>query len=228
MWIVEGPSIASVFLFLLVLVFPLVKINFNGLPSYVSIFQCVIELFHQNMKLVSLLILFTSIIAPLFKICMNISYLWNQKKGKSLRNSKVFNWMNHLSSWGMLDVYLLGILIAAVKISENATVVFGIAFWCICTLIVLLILSNNILQKKSNWGRILKSWQKKIFSHSVALLISAMIMMLPANLLPIMVVTNLGDTSAETILGGIIHLAIAGSWHFVHSNFYCKFYWYQF
>ena len=120
--------------------------------------------------------------------------------------------MNHLSSWGMLDVYLLGILIAAVKISENATVVFGIAFWCICTLIVLLILSNNILQKNlieegfSNHG-------KKDFSHSVALLISAMIMMLPANLLPIMVVTNLGDTSAETILGGIIHLAIAGSWH---------------
>ena len=49
-------------------------------------------------------------------------------------------------------------------------------------------------------------------SRSWAFLIAAMLLSLPANLLPIMVVTSLGQTRADTILSGAEYLLLHGMW----------------
>ena len=43
-----------------------------------------------------------------------------------------------------------------------------------------------------------------------ALLIAAMVMYIPANLLPVMVVTSMGKTEGDTIMSGVIYLATSG------------------
>ncbi len=45
-----------------------------------------------------------------------------------------------------------------------------------------------------------------------AFLIAAYVLYVPANLMPIMIVTQLGDVTPDTILSGVIHLFITGSW----------------
>ena len=47
-------------------------------------------------------------------------------------------------------------------------------------------------------------------ARSTALLIAAYVMYIPANLLPVMVVTSMGNTDGETILHGVIYLATSG------------------
>ncbi len=47
---------------------------------------------------------------------------------------------------------------------------------------------------------------------SLALTLAAIILYFPANLLPIMVTTQLGQHQEDTILSGVIHLAHMGSW----------------
>ncbi len=49
-------------------------------------------------------------------------------------------------------------------------------------------------------------------SRSAALLLAAMIMFIPANVLPVMVITSLGKTEGDTIMSGVIHLAMYGDW----------------
>lgn len=49
-------------------------------------------------------------------------------------------------------------------------------------------------------------------SHTWALLLTSVLLMLPANLLPIMRVATLGQDSASTILGGVIELIKHGLW----------------
>ncbi|BCG63849.1 MAG: paraquat-inducible protein A [Methyloprofundus sp.] len=49
-------------------------------------------------------------------------------------------------------------------------------------------------------------------SRSTALLLAAIIMFVPANLLPVMVITSLGKTEGDTIMSGVIHLAMYGDW----------------
>ncbi len=45
-----------------------------------------------------------------------------------------------------------------------------------------------------------------------ALLISAMAMYLPANIFPVMAVTSLGNTQADTIMSGVIYFLSHGDW----------------
>ena len=49
-------------------------------------------------------------------------------------------------------------------------------------------------------------------SRTWALLIAATICYVPANLFPVMEVTTLGQTQADTILSGVIYLAVNGTW----------------
>jgi paraquat-inducible protein A len=45
-----------------------------------------------------------------------------------------------------------------------------------------------------------------------ALLVSAILLYIPANLYPIMSTTSLGSTEPQTIIGGVLHLVHTGSW----------------
>lgn len=49
-------------------------------------------------------------------------------------------------------------------------------------------------------------------SRTWALLIAAIICYVPANLFPVMEVTSLGHRQADTILSGVIYLAVNGTW----------------
>ena len=53
---------------------------------------------------------------------------------------------------------------------------------------------------------------KVSFHKTLAFLITAMILYIPANIYPILVSKQLGKTSTNTIIGGIIHLWDAGSY----------------
>jgi len=62
--------------------------------------------------------------------------------------------------------------------------------------------------------------------HSVdrtwALLIAAMLLLIPANLYPVMTVIQLGQGEPSTILGGVSHLAAAGMWGLAFVIFFAS------
>lgn len=55
-----------------------------------------------------------------------------------------------------------------------------------------------------------RKWESR--ERTWALLITAILLYLPANLLPVMRVVSLGRTQADTILGGILYFVRSGSW----------------
>lgn len=50
-------------------------------------------------------------------------------------------------------------------------------------------------------------------SRTWALVVAALILYLPANLLPIMLTSSLGKSTTDTILSGVIYFIRTGSWH---------------
>lgn len=54
--------------------------------------------------------------------------------------------------------------------------------------------------------------KKDSLTRCTALLMAALILYIPANLLPVMVITNLGMPEGDTILSGVIYLAKTGDW----------------
>lgn len=59
-----------------------------------------------------------------------------------------------------------------------------------------------------------RHWRYKLdrLQLTWALLVTATILYIPANLYPIMFTTSLGTTEPQTIIGGVVHLAQSGSW----------------
>jgi len=55
-----------------------------------------------------------------------------------------------------------------------------------------------------------------------ALLISAMLLLIPANVYPVMTVIQFGQGEPSTILGGVAHLAIAGMWGLAFVIFFAS------
>ncbi len=61
-------------------------------------------------------------------------------------------------------------------------------------------------------GAALHARKPDSLARTWALVIAAIICYLPANLLPIMKVTSLGNSQADTILSGVIYLTVHGMW----------------
>ena len=55
-----------------------------------------------------------------------------------------------------------------------------------------------------------------------ALLLTAAILYIPANVLPIMKVTSLGNAQADTIMSGVIYFIKTGSWHLALLIFFAS------
>ncbi|MGD9189179.1 MAG: paraquat-inducible protein A [Desulfobacteraceae bacterium] len=62
-------------------------------------------------------------------------------------------------------------------------------------------------------GAKLHSRKPNSLSRTWALVTAALILYLPANLLPIMLTSSMGKTNADTILSGVIYFMKTGDWH---------------
>ncbi|AMP14734.1 paraquat-inducible protein A [Collimonas pratensis] len=132
-------TVASLIMFLIANSFPIVEIELQGLRSQTTLFGAVLSLSAEGMSLVAMLVLATTILFPLLQLLFLLYLLL------TLRNQQRppgFRWLVHamqnLRPWGMVEVFLLGVLVAVVKLSNMATVIPGVALWAFGVLTVLL------------------------------------------------------------------------------------------
>ena len=71
---------------------------------------------------------------------------------------------------------------------------------------------NNVRLRCPRCGAVLHLRKPNSIARTWALVIAAFIFYIPANVLPVMTVTSLGKTQADTILSGVIYLLVHGMW----------------
>jgi len=139
-------TVASLIMFAIANLFPIVEIELQGLRSQTTLAGAVVALSAEGMSIVALLVLATTILFPLLQLCI-LAYLLIPMRLE--RRPPGFSWlvraMQSLRPWGMIEVFLLGVLVAIVKLSSMAHVVAGPALWAFMALTVMLtaVLSFN-------------------------------------------------------------------------------------
>ena len=132
-------SLASLAMFLVANVFPIVEIELRGLRSQTTLAGAVIALAGEGRELVALLVLFTTLVFPLVQM---LSLVWLliplARRRRPMGFTFLVQTMQTLRPWGMVEVFLLGVLVAVVKLSGMATVLPGPALWAFMALTVLL------------------------------------------------------------------------------------------
>ncbi len=119
--------------------FPIVEIELQGKSSQTTLAGAVQVLAHEGMSLVALLVLATTLLFPLLQLCILAWLLVPLGHAKRAPGFAVLvRAMQVLRPWGMIEVFLLGVLVAIIKLSSMATVVPGAALWAFMVLTVLL------------------------------------------------------------------------------------------
>lgn len=135
----------------------------------------------------------------------------------------VIDIIDRLTPWCMVPVFLLGALVAIVKLVDLATLKLGVGlFATVATAILITGLSRLNGQKLRNMAQdsgldIAPAHahappSPKLIHRTWALLVTAIILYIPANLLPIMYIHAINGSSGHTIMGGVIDLWKEGSW----------------
>jgi paraquat-inducible protein A len=132
-------TIGSLIIFAIANTFPIVQIELQGLSSKTTLMGAVFSLSTEGASLVALLVLVTTILFPFMQMLILFYILVpsthpNGRPGFNL----LIRIMQILRPWGMIEVFMLGVLVALIKLSNMATIIPGIALWAFCMLTVML------------------------------------------------------------------------------------------
>ncbi len=123
-------SITAAVLFIIANVYPIIGIELQGNKSALNLFGTVRSIWNQEMHIVSLLVLVTTILIPAFQLTMMIYLLLPFKLDRVPTGiSLIMRLLQSIKPWGMVEVFMLGVLVALVKLTHNFIVIPGVALW---------------------------------------------------------------------------------------------------
>ena len=133
-------AVSSLFLFLVAILDPILSLELEGQTQATHLIGMALSFFDANMPEMAILVLFAAVIAPGLYIAGIISVLLAIKYNRfRSRAAILYGWIIHLQHWLMLDVLMIGVLVALVKLFGLAEVIVGWGLYAFAALIVLFI-----------------------------------------------------------------------------------------
>jgi paraquat-inducible protein A len=148
-------ALTSLVLFVLANVNTLLVMKIGGRVQAEAIVSGVAELYAQGFWEIAALVFVVSILAPLAKILCLFYVLAPLRLGFRLPYaSQVFRQFEVLHPWAMTEVYMLGILVAMVKLADLATIEMGVAMYSFAALILFMAATDASLDEHDIWERL--------------------------------------------------------------------------
>lgn len=217
-------AIAAVITFLLANAYPIGSLLFQGTGRSATFLDTVVVAWDSGYPWVAVLTGATGFALPALHLFLLLWVLIPMSMGRvAPAFDRVVNLIDRLTPWCMVPVFLMGSLVAIVKLVDLATLKLGVGLYAtVVTAILITGLSRLNGQKLRNLaqdsgldvadahahpppspGLINRTW---------ALLATAVVLYIPANVLPIMYIHAINGSSGHTIMGGVIELWQTGAW----------------
>ena len=148
---------AGLVLFIVANAYPFLTFRLEAQKQETTLITGVMELYEQGMWEVAGVVLLTSILLPLLEIVGMLYVLLPLKF--NMRPWKLplfFRLVRGFKPWGMMEVFMVGILVAFVKLSKMATIIPGVALYAFMILIFVLAASAAALDPHIVWNRVEK------------------------------------------------------------------------
>lgn len=132
---------AAAILFVFANIFPIMDISMQGLSNDATLWSTVQALAEGRITLIALVTGLSIIFAPALQIILLAWVLVYARNGRMAPGFRIcMRTLEHLRPWSMLEVCLLGILVAIIKLAGMLEVHPGIGLWAMSMLTVLIIL----------------------------------------------------------------------------------------
>jgi len=132
-------TLAAVVFYLMANLFPVIGIELQGNLSAMNLYGAVRSLWSQEMRSISMVVFITTILVPALELAMLTYLLAPLRSGRIPAGiAPIMRVMQTIKPWGMVEVFMLGILVSLVKLNRDFTVIPGVALWSFGVLTLLL------------------------------------------------------------------------------------------
>jgi paraquat-inducible protein A len=148
-------AVAAAILYVVAQSVPMLGLSAVGHQASTTVIQGAEQLWDDGREMVAVLVLLTTVVAPALQIGFMLAIV------VAARRARVPQWVGTLlrhhptaTTWSMLEVMMLGVLVALVKIADYATVVPGMAMYTLGALVFLLAAMQSAFDPREVWQRI--------------------------------------------------------------------------
>jgi paraquat-inducible protein A len=148
-------SLAALVLFVPANIYPILLMDFYGAYSESTVWQGCAKLYRDGQWLVATIVFLASILIPLLKL-LGLFFLVVAAKFRAAsfrrERSRISKVIEVIGPWAMLDVFLVAILVALVKMGSIATVLPGRGLTAFTAMVVLTMLASASFDPASIWS----------------------------------------------------------------------------
>lgn len=148
-------TIAALLLYAVANTSPMLGLAAVGREASTTVFGGAVQLWRDGQQIVAGLVLFTAVIAPGLQIGFGFLF------ALVAHRESLPAWMGVLlrhyptaGTWSMIEVMMLGVLVALIKIAELATVIPGLAMFALGALVFLLAAIQASFDPRELWERV--------------------------------------------------------------------------
>jgi paraquat-inducible protein A len=265
-WPADGPAehalaftLSALILLAVALGSPFMTFDFEGRAQTMTLFTGVVGLYRDGMWPLALTVLLTTAVFPLARLLGGLYVLLPLRLGwRPPGAPRIFRATRLMAPWAMVEVYLLGAIVAYVKLSDLAHLEIETGVIALIGAILAIAAADAALEPHAVWERLrpqarapqgapldgsrllachacgqicdagamppgmalacprchasLHARKPGSIGRTWALVLTATILYIPANLLPIMAVIYFGAGEPDTILSGVKALVAADMW----------------
>ena len=147
--------LAALFLFLITNYFPFLRFEVMGNSAQANFGTAIQYLYEDGDYLLAVTLLMTTLVVPLARIVLFLLLVAPIYHGRVPRYAPlILKSIEEITPWGMLDVFLVGVLVSIVKLVKMGTIVPGTSLWAFAVLIILLAYAQSIFDPHPLWERI--------------------------------------------------------------------------
>jgi paraquat-inducible protein A len=230
---------------------PFMTLSIEGFGQSTTLLSAVYALWQAGMAPLGILVFLVATVAPAIKIGGLLYVLVPLRRGHRWPLAgRIYRLVGGVKPWAMMEVYLLGMIVAYVKLIELAHIELGIAVYAFVATVLFEIAAEAKIEPMAVWHRLMAQALPSLLdgppgsrimschacrqmvrvgsqSHharcprchasvhgddpnarktSLALLVAAIVLYVPANLLPVMTVIYFGSGQPDTIMSGVVEL----------------------
>jgi paraquat-inducible protein A len=148
-------TLAALVLYIVANTVPMLGLHAAGREAFTTVVGGAHQLWLDGQQVVSVLVLFAAVISPALQIgFLLLIVIGCQRERPPAWVGLFLRHLHFTRTWSMIEVMLLGVLVALTKIADYATVILGTALFALFALVVLLAAIQSCFDPREVWQRV--------------------------------------------------------------------------
>ncbi len=145
-------TVAALILLAVMCTTTLMTVSTSGIVHGAGIFSGPLELQQRGMTSLAVVVVFVTVAAPLAKLIGTIYVLLRIRELKPPPHlRRIFVWVERLTAWSMVEVFVLGVFVAYVKLGDLVKIELNAGVYALLALTVVIVWADGALDREAIW-----------------------------------------------------------------------------